>query len=356
MSSTNTAQTTLLSLSAPPDILAAVPYLLGYHPAQSLIALGLSRRQVQIAARWDLPLSQHSLAPFPAMLARERITELIVVGYGPGILVTPAVDTMRELAAKAGVPVAEALRAEETRFWSYLCDAPACCPVEGTPFDITTTQVAAEATVHGLVALPDRAMLEATISPATGPIRLGMRRATSDTATALVSRLVDCRNPDRFADEYVTEALTRVRSAMASPERLSDRQVAELGFDLAIIRVRDEAWTCMQDAHLPLWRDLTRRLEPRFVPPAASLLAMAAWRSGDCVLAAIALERALRIDPTYSMAHLLRHALEQLLPPKLLTDRLPTSSDLDTAMGSPKQTWLIPLLGLLDDQSSDDPP
>jgi hypothetical protein len=353
--SSKTAET-LLSLTAPADILAAVPYLLGFHPAESLIVLGLTRSQVQVAARWDLPLAGTALTPFPALLARERITELIIVGYGPGSLVTPAVDTMRELAAKAGVSVAEALRVEEGRFWSYTCELAACCPVEGTPYDYTTTEVAAAATVNGLVALPDRAMLEETVEPMTGPVRLSMRRATADAVDSLVSRLAGGRDPERFAGEFVAEGLARVRAAMASDERLSDREAAMLGMDLAIIRVRDEAWTCMEDSHLPLWRDLTRRLEPRFVPPAASLLAMAAWRSGDCVLASIAIERALRIDPMYSMAHLLRHALGQLLPPRLLSDRMPTSEDLDAAMGPAKESWLVPLLGLLDGPGADDPP
>jgi hypothetical protein len=120
-----------------------------------------------------------------------------------------------------------------------------------------------------------------------------------------------------------------------------------------VIRVRDEAWTLLEESHAGLWKDLTRRLEPSFVPAAASLLAMAAWRSGDSILATIALERALTADPHYSMANLLMHALQNLMSPGMLSGRLPTPAELDTAMGEARASWLFPLLDRIGD---DDPP
>ncbi|HEX4816176.1 MAG TPA: DUF4192 domain-containing protein, partial [Nonomuraea sp.] len=211
---------------------------------------------------------------------------------------------------------------------------------------------AAEATVHGLVALPDRESLERTIAPVAGPVRLAMRRATADAVADFRSSLDTAADLDAFARRHVAEALRRVRSAMAVHTRggrLSDAEAARLGLDLTIIRVRDEAWTAMLDSHAPLWKDLTRRLEPRFAPPAATLLAMTAWRAGDSVQATIALERALAIDPGYSMANLLMHAVHNLLSPAVLRGRLPTPSELDAAMGAPHAGWLIPLIDLLDE-------
>ena len=46
------------------------------------------------------------------------------------------------------------------------------------------------------------------------------------------------------------------------------------------------------------------------VPPVASLLAYAAWLDGRGALANVALDRALAEDPAYSMALLLRDALD----------------------------------------------
>ncbi|GAA3691447.1 DUF4192 domain-containing protein [Nonomuraea antimicrobica] len=329
-----------------------MPYLVGFHPSASLIVIGLARGQAKMVARWGLPFPPGTLDAMTPLFGREGITDVVIVGYGPGELVTPATDEARVLAAKAGVQVGEALRAHEGRYWSYICDQAACCPAEGTPYDLSTSQIAAEATVRGLVALPDREALERTIAPITGPVRVAMRRATSEVIADFRAQLMSATNLEVFAEQFVSDGLARVRSALETHTeggRLSDAEAARLGLDLLVMRVRDEAWTRMDESHAQLWKDLTRRLEPRFVPPVASLLAMAAWRAGNSVQATIALERALTTDPSYSMANLLMHALQNLLSPAILRDRLPTPAELDSAMGPTTAAWLLPLINVLDD-------
>ncbi|MCK2217810.1 DUF4192 domain-containing protein [Actinomadura sp. ATCC 31491] len=346
-----------LTLRTPADILAAIPYLVGFHPTSSLVVVGIDGGQAKMVVRWGLPLPPGTLDPVESLFRREGVTEMVAIGYGPGESVTPAMDEARRAAARAGVRVGEALRAHEGRYWSYVCDLPSCCPAEGTPYDSTSSRVAAEATVRGLVALPDRETLEHTLSPVTGPVRLAMRRATSDAVNEVKTALAATPNLDAFTRRFVAEGLTRVRDALSAHtegRRLSDAEAARLGLDLAVVRIRDEAWTCMHESHAALWKDLTRRLEPRFAPPAASLLAMAAWRAGDSVLATVALERALAIDPGYSMAGLLMHAVQNLLSPAIIQGRMPTPTELDDAMGTAHAGWLLPLAGLLIDE--DDPP
>ncbi|SDM85834.1 DUF4192 domain-containing protein [Nonomuraea jiangxiensis] len=341
-----------LTLTSPTDILSAVPYLVGFHPAKSLIVIGLDRGQAKVVARWNVPLPPGTLTPLSLLFEREGVTEIVIVGYGPGEAVTPAVDEARLLAAKTGIHVGEALRAHEGRYWSYVCDVPTCCPAEGTPYDPTTSKIAAEATLRGLVALPDRETLERTVAPLTGPVRMAMRRATTEAIAEFRTDLTNATNLDTFASQFIADGLARVRSALETHEeggRLTDPEAAKLGLAITITRVRDEAWTLMQDSHVHLWKDLTRRLQPCFTPPAASLLAMAAWRAGNSVQATIALERALTIDPAYSMANLLMHALQNLLSPNILRGRLPTPTELDAAMGTPHAAWLLPLVNLLDE-------
>ncbi len=353
--STPASTSPFLTLTSPSDILAAVPYLVGFHPSNSLVAVGLEHGRAVMVVRWDLPLSPGTLDALETMFRREKVTEMVAIGYGPGKAVTPAMDEARRVAARAGVRVGEALRADAGRYWSYVCALPSCCPAEGTPYDPGSSRIAAEATVHGLVALPDRETLERTLAPVTGPVRLAMRRATSGAAGEVKAALAAATNLDAFTRAFVAEGLARVRKALATHEeggRLTDLEAARLGLDLALVRIRDEAWTLMDESHVALWKDLTRRLEPRFAPPAASLLAMAAWRSGDNILATVALERALAIDPGYSMANLLMHALQNLLSPAILRDRMPTPAELDTAMGAAHAGWLLPLSGLLLDDET----
>ncbi|MFB9963070.1 DUF4192 domain-containing protein [Sinosporangium siamense] len=357
---TTSATTSRLLLSSPVDILVAVPYLVGFHPARSLVVIGLTGEaphgQLCLTTRWDLPLPEDGLDPLLPLLRREGVTQVIVVGYGPGALATPAVDAVRDLAREAGLHVRDALRTEARRFWSYLCETAECCPAEGTPFDPTVSSVAVHATVNGLVALPDRAALEESVTGLLDPVaRTAMHEATATVAADVRARLAMHPSPDGFAAEFVAEGIARVHSSLAAAAEgvcLDDLEAARLGLDLAVVRIRDEAWTLIceeeEQAHLLLWKDLTRRLEPRFVPPAASLLAMTSWRRGDCATAGIALERALEIDPTYSMANLLMHALCQLMSPKILQDRMPNSEELDREMGSPRLAWLTTMIGLTD--------
>ncbi len=341
-----------LLLSSPADVLAAVPYLIGFHPADSLVVAGFTGSGLRLSTRWDLPVEPGALDGLVPLLQREQVSMTILAGYGTGPLVTPAVEEATRLLRGAGIDVAESLRADDGWYWSYTCTRVGCCPAEGTPYDPVSSPIAAEAIVNGLVALPDRRSLERSVAPYGGLGRVSMRQVTGRVAAEVEGRLARADRPDEVAAAFVADGLARVRAAIdvyACGDRLGDEEAARLGFDLAVIRVRDEAWALLddRDAHLTLWKDLTRRLELRFVAPAASLLAAAAWRAGECALAGMALERALAADPGYSMAILLRQALTHLLSPGVLRDRMPTPKELDDQMGRPRMSWLVPLLALL---------
>ncbi|MBO3749146.1 DUF4192 domain-containing protein [Streptosporangiaceae bacterium NEAU-GS5] len=346
-----------LVLSTRGDILAAIPYLLHFHPVDSMVVIGFAGSVLALATRWDLPGAFAELMP---TLLREKVTNVVLVGYGHASLVTPAMEQVLQTMEAFKVTVLEALRAEDGRYWSYLCGKPGCCPPGGVPYDDMAGPVATEAVVNGLVAFPDREALAKTVEPCTGPDRTAMTVATAATAAGLRTRLASFRpaatiegaKGDALVHTLVTEGIARVHAAIdlyAEGGRLDDPDASRLGFDLAMIRVRDEAWACVDDrpAHIELWKDLTRRLEPHHAAPAASLLAAAAWHAGDCTLAGLALDRALSADPDYSMAHLLGTAVRQLVSPRSLRERMPDPAELDAQMGPPKASWLVPLLDLL---------
>jgi hypothetical protein len=104
---------------------------------------------------------------------------------------------------------------------------------------------------------------------------------------------------------------------------------AWLTIALRELRVRDDAWARMvpeyNAAHTRLWADLTRLAQPGYVAAPAALLAFVAWQAGDGALANIALDRALADNPRYSMARLLRRALDSGAPPSAA--RLPMSPE-----------------------------
>jgi hypothetical protein len=70
---------------------------------------------------------------------------------------------------------------------------------------------------------------------------------------------------------------------------------------------------------------VVRRAEPAYLPSPACLLAFTAWQSGNGALANVALDRALAVDPGYSMALLLRDTIDAGAPPSLA--RLPMTPE-----------------------------
>lgn len=320
-----------LCLSSPADILAVVPYLLGFHPGDSIVVLGVGgpRLRVRITSRADLPLagdvaaSEAGAQRVAEMLCGKSVEQVIVVAYGTDDRARPAVDHIRVALDKRGIGVREALRAHGGFYWSYECSDPTCCPPEGTAYDIGTSRVAAAATVAGLVALPDRKSLERSIAPVGGVARVSMRQATSRAEDRVETWATESSDPAALRRRLLDEGSTRVRAALecfgSGSRDLSDDDTAFLGVVLKLLQVRDEAWLLIDEdsarAHVDLWTHLTRRAEEYYVPAAASLLAFAAWQSGNGALASIAVDRALEADPDYSMAHLIGDVLDRGLLP-----------------------------------------
>ena len=50
----STTETRTLHVNGPADLLGAVPYLLGFHPEESLVIIGLNKTKVVVTARLDL--------------------------------------------------------------------------------------------------------------------------------------------------------------------------------------------------------------------------------------------------------------------------------------------------------------
>lgn len=320
-----------LSVGSPGDLIAAVPYLLGFHPADSLVVVALRGSCVIFAARSDLPApgapadQVRSLSGYVAsVVARQGGDATMIIGYGPESSVAAVLSDAAQALADRGLKVIEALRVHDGRFWSCLCTDARCCPPGGTRFDPAASPVAAAATYAGHVALPDRSALVRRLAPVDGAARESMRLAARRAGERIGRLLAAAPTADVLGgrvlraagEEAVTELLERGRSG----GRPTDDQVAWSSLLLTHVPVRDFAWRRAGDGswQLDLWSDIVRRAEPKHVPAPACLLAFAAWRAGQGALANVALDRALAEDPRYSLALLLREAFDQGLPPSAL--------------------------------------
>ena len=86
----------ILQLRSPQDVIAAVPYLLGFHPADSLVAVGADGPQGTCAMRLDLPPDDSQLEHMAdaaehlaGLLSHHRFRHAVLVGYGAPERVAP---------------------------------------------------------------------------------------------------------------------------------------------------------------------------------------------------------------------------------------------------------------------------
>jgi hypothetical protein len=320
-----------LRAATPDAVLAVVPHMLGFYPSRSLVVLGLGdQHRVMVTFRYDLPEPyDHELATDIAqhaeyVLCRERIGSALLIGYGSEELVLPVLALTAAKLGNRGIDLQEALRAEGGRYWSLLCNDPSCCGPEGRPYDPGSHPAASTMTQAGLAAQPDREALVRTLQRPAGTS--GAIAGATQQALLRLARIVSAGeaagDPDpklratRIGRKEVQRAIRVYRSGGSIR---SVGKCAWLALLLCDIRVRDDAWARMDPAHTDdhcrLWTDVLRGAASECVPASASLLAFTAWQAGNGALAAVAVDRALAADPSYSMAHLLGSAIQAALPP-----------------------------------------
>jgi len=314
------------------ELLAVIPYVLGFHPSDSLVVVGLAAgRLVTFGLRLDLdpPIEPPDAARFADVASKQPAGAVTVVGYGPPGRVTPAIMRVMDALRERGIPILEALRVTEGRWWSYFCESSHCCPDDGTPCPPPGNALAAREVFRGRVALPDRQALVAQVAAVTGAARERMTAATERARQRLTDRYgedvragADGRLVRRAGRIAVRSAEQRHRAGRS----LTDDEVAWLGVllvdravsDYALDRSTGDEW------RIRLWTDVLRRVDTAYVPAPACLLALAAWQDGQGAVARVAVERALAEAREHRMAGLLDRlllsgvgpqAVESLAPP-----------------------------------------
>jgi hypothetical protein len=336
----------------PGELISALPYLMGFHPRDSLVVLafgGPSGHRIGLTQRVDLPTPAHAPEICRALagnvlLSKPTGAAVLVVGgraggavaYGAAppheALVTGATEALED----RGVPVM-------VRAWAAGTNARAAwacydeCRCRGALPDADATPLAATAVAAGLVVYPDRAAMEGLVAPAP-PDRL-RRRAE------LITRAVDAAldDPDRLgraepagsepagsgsagSGSAVVEAA--LADAAAGRLHLDDDRVVALALALSDLAVRDAALLrCAQseaDAAEQLWAALARETpDPEAAEP-ATLLAACALLRGDGALAGIALDRAQQAWPGHRLSGLLRAVWAAGMRPEQVRECLTT--------------------------------
>src|SRR5512139_3739564 len=123
-----------ITLRGPDDVVAALPYQLGYHPHDSVVVVSLRRRRVGLVARCDLPAAQHVEEVVSSLLGpllRDRPTSVVLVGYEEVAEAShPVLLALVEQVERAGIEVLDVAVVRDGRRYSPICSEP-CCPPGG---------------------------------------------------------------------------------------------------------------------------------------------------------------------------------------------------------------------------------
>ncbi|HEV8527121.1 MAG TPA: DUF4192 family protein, partial [Actinomycetes bacterium] len=135
-------------ISGPADLVGAIPYLLGFVPDRSVVAVALHgggrSARLGLTVRVDLPLAPGvaDCATFiTGHLVRAGARATIIVLYADGEALPCDLDQLivelGRCTAAARVELWDVLQVANDAWRSRLCGDAACCPPGGTPIDST---------------------------------------------------------------------------------------------------------------------------------------------------------------------------------------------------------------------------
>lgn len=245
---------TVVRVAGPEDLLAYIPYRLGFEPAESVVAVSLTgpRQRVGLVARVDiddllLRQPDDPGGPDGAATARWLADHVVADGADRAVVVLytttdptaptgaarRAVDLLRARLERR-LPGTEAWLVTPTGYRALDCADPMCCPAEGRPLStLQGSRVAAHMVLEGRTVAGTREERYA-LRPAPETARTQARRAAarwSDTYRRLLNRT---RFPggggpvDGTAPETPARSSRGPRTASSQALR-AERELAEWG-------------------------------------------------------------------------------------------------------------------------------
>ncbi|MFE9405068.1 DUF4192 family protein [Streptomyces sp. NPDC006530] len=368
-----------ITLRGPAELADALPYLLGFHPTDSVVLVALHGESGRFGGRVrvGLPASPQEWPDIADQLAECLVTgserrgprpDGIVVflcqdpsldGTGRAVMerLRPLAQRLRTACGTLDVPVREALCISDGRYWSYCCPDSRCCPPEGNTLALPGTSVmAAAATYAGIQVRGSLREMEERFAPWRSAAAADQERALDAAAAEMFPRVLERGDRRSVADETLDLAARLMRRIADAPapapgtgslssagrgagtlllggdasDDLDDSLIAHDEAAAVILGLQDRTtrdwaaeWMEGADAGpaLRLWRALARRCVGPYADHAAALLTLAGWVSwstGDEPHARVAFNLALRADPDYRFARLLHQACNQGLDPEEL--------------------------------------
>ncbi len=280
------------------DLIGLVPFLIGFHPEESLVVLVIEDGLVMVTARVDLaaigdPAGIGGLVS--RLFERYPAAEAWFLAYSA--LEGPSWEVLRWCAELCGsIRLGRLVHVDGS---SWRADSPLGCG--GV---VAASPAAAEAAVLGL---PVRASRQELVEQIAGP--------ADDQTEALLAEVEAASN--ELAQLSPAGRRRRLRWLCATADsRAEFVQLAVLATDRAAqVEVLSRLDQRTAPAAVQLWTAVIKHsLVPYLIGP-LGLLGVAAWLTGDGAMQTVCLERLDRIDPTDPLAAMLDWINATVLPP-----------------------------------------
>lgn len=309
----------MTTVTSPIDLLAAVPFLIGYQPSDAIVMMELQDESITMAIRVDFPESITEGEASALASKFEGSDGALLVFYIPEscedaeLVIRPISEALMEL----NVPLKESIIIVGDRWRSLICVDESCCPIEGSPLpELNDSRITAEEISRGKP-LPFRDLAEMTrsLNPRIDEVVVEMmtRIPAIDYENDPISQQRDGANAILdFLHDFQVDRICRDKRLIATVlVRLRDLQVR----DFALGTMDQES-----DLYFDAWRWLLTKAPAGFIAAPATLLAVAAYERGDGALANVALSKAKEDQPNYSLIALLEQLFRSGKPPTIFAE------------------------------------
>lgn len=309
------------TLTSAHDLITAVPFLIGFHPTNSIVLVSVKDESIGLAMRIDIPrtLDSNAIDLLAHHFIREKAEAALILAYmpderddGDSLLISLGAGLIRN-----GISVQESLLIRAGRYRSIICRDLSCCsPIGKEVPQIEDSEMAAEHVVAGIpMPYANISELIDTLAADSTSLELAWSDEVSrfyiadDAETIAELRRDGVETMDLLLDEYRMGHGARNKILVARMiGRMSDVQLRDYA-----LGVHDED---SFDLYFLMWRELLRLAPRGYVAPIACILAAMAYESGDGALAQKALDRAIADDERYPLAQLLRRVFNAGWPPE----------------------------------------
>ncbi len=329
-------------LNRPAALIAAVPAVLGFAPEKSLVLVGVDRGQMGAVMRVDLAdcLAGELDHLVDVATASRADAVIAVIVDAEGAACRLCNDSYRELSEDL-----EELLADNgvVLLDTHVVDRIAAggrwhcvdgCGKGGRVDDPSSSPLSVAAVVDGRRLYGSRAELQEVISVDLDRDPAAITRAVAELTEA--GAAASAEDPDVARGRAIRQTISAM-DRLAAGAALADADLAALAYALTDLIVRDALYgLAVGEAAAraeALWVVLARGLPGPWRAEALTMLAYSAYVRGDGPLAGVALEQALRVDPTHRMAGLLDHALQSGLRPERIRQLASTGYRLARQLG-----------------------